>query len=107
MLRDRLRFGWWRHFRRGFLADSMAVADGQALVAHGDRMNRALAMLVALVLSGCVDHGQCLRAGVQTVSTPNYIYIPQANGTMTMLYAGQFETQQMVCEQWEFPEGRP
>ncbi|WP_155282165.1 hypothetical protein [Xanthomonas vasicola] len=55
MLRDRMRLGWRRHFRRGLLADSMAMADGQAVVAHGDHMNRiALAIIATLVWSGAM-----------------------------------------------------
>lgn len=71
-------------------------------------MNCALLLTIAvLVLSGCVDRGDCLAAHEETYSVPQYMYIPQSNGTITMIYTGQIDQQSMVCDQWQYPEGKP
>jgi len=67
---------------------------------------RALFLIAAVALAGCTDHGKCLKEHTELLMQP--MYMTTCNGTTcTMQIVGVIPQYIPVCDQWEFPDGRP
>lgn len=69
-------------------------------------MKSLLLCLLVLVSSGCVDKGRCLEQHTQLVLVPQYMTTCSNNVcSMRLMYFMPVNT--VVCDRYEFPDGRP
>lgn len=56
---------------------------------------------------GGVDRGACLRAHVVTVDHPSRRIWLMAGKTIIPTQRAAYTSEEVVCDQWQFPNGRP
>lgn len=69
-------------------------------------MKKVLLLAALLVLAGCKDYGRCLASHEEEYTYFVPILIGFSNNIPTYMYLPQ-QGIQTVCDQYEFPEGKP
>lgn len=65
------------------------------------------AIVIVFALAGCVDRGECLMShSEQQWYQPPPIYIQSGSAMIPVMQPGYYIDVQ-VCDQWQYPNGRP
>jgi hypothetical protein len=63
-------------------------------------------VIVAIIQDAMIDRGQCLASHHEMVMVPQYTTVCTGKScTMTLAYF--LPVNELICDQWEFPNGRP